>query len=174
MQAISAIKGKSIASVINGLEKRKMPPLEAKTWGVVASGAVVGAVAVNAAAHGILALVALLAAPPVALTAGMLGGGFLGWRYMRQHQEKSLSATVTATASLVPMDDLERISGITAAYASRLHSAGVHTFAQLAMLTPERIHLIIGPTYYGDLIQSARWIADARYLAEQGNVKAVA
>jgi hypothetical protein len=166
---VGTIKSGSVASAVNCPEKRKAPPFKAKTWAMVAGGAVVGAVTVNATAHAILALVTLLATPSVALTAGMLGGGLLGWRYMRQHQEQSPSATVTTTAALGSVDNLERISGITATYAGRLHSAGVHTFAHLATLTPERVHLIIGPTYYDNLIQSARWIADARRFAEHGS-----
>ena len=171
MQTVGTVKGEW-GSGGNFMEKRKAQSY-AKTWGILVGGAVVGAVTVNATAHSILALLGLLASPPVAVTVGMLSGGLLGWRYMQQ-QEENASSTVPTAISLMPMDDLEQINGITAIYADRLHAAGVNTFAHLAALTPERIHLIIGPTYYDNLIQSERWIADARYLAEYSKAKAFA
>jgi large subunit ribosomal protein L21 len=36
-------------------------------------------------------------------------------------------------------DDLTRINGIGKTFAERLNSAGIHTFAELANLTPEHI-----------------------------------
>lgn len=116
----------------------------------------------------LLALLSLLATPAVAVTVGTATGGVWGWYYMRKQQQSSAVSTDKAMAPCTAIDDLERIPGITPIYASRLHAAGIFTFAQLGALTPERVHLIIGPTYYDRVIQSQQWIAQARTLAEQG------
>ena len=171
MQTVETIKTSGQVRFTNFAEKAKAQSQDAKTWGVTASGALVGAAVVAATTQGVLALVALLAAPPVALTVGALGGGFMGWRYMRRRQCIGLVAPPTASAPCAAMDDLELINGDTATYAARLHDAGIHTFAQLAELTPERVHLIIGPTYYGNLIHSTNWITEAHHFANKSNAQ---
>ncbi|MEZ4734819.1 MAG: helix-hairpin-helix domain-containing protein [Caldilineaceae bacterium] len=225
MQTLETVKARSQASLNTLMEKSKAQPDEVKTWGVTAGGALVGALALTAAANGILAILATLAVPPVALTVGAVGGGILGWNYMRGRQEAGQadvpteavpvaasaalapeapyeaapeptattdtpvspvapvaeaapsvdaisvqeSATmVTATESLitpVAPDDLEAINGIGPVYASRLQAAGIHTFAQLAELTPEHIHEIIGPMRSGHMIEAESWIVEARQRA---------
>lgn len=74
-----------------------------RTWGLTAGAAVVGALTISAVAKGILAVVATLANPPVALTTGALAGGVLGWTFM----QKPATATETvdetvATEAVVP------------------------------------------------------------------------
>ena len=86
MQTLETLKTRSQAGVTSLVEKAKEQPAEVKTWGVTAGGAVVGAITVSAIASGILAVLATLAAPPVALTGGAVGGGLVGWNYMRSRQ----------------------------------------------------------------------------------------
>jgi len=226
MQTLETVKARSQASLNTLMEKSKAQPDEVKTWGVTAGGALVGALALTAAANGILAILAALATPPVALTVGAVGGGILGWNYMRGRQEAGhtdapvdtatvvvpateptalapeapleavpkptattdapaspvapvdeaapnvdavsapeSSTPVTATENVampIAPDDLEVINGIGPVYASRLQAAGIHTFAQLAELTPEHIHEIIGPMRSGHMIEAESWIAEAR------------
>lgn len=166
MQTVETSKTRAYERFADFLAKGKTQTDEVKTWGVTAGGALVGAAVVASAAQSILALFAWLTAPPVALTVGVLGGGFIGWNYMHRCQ---VSGSVVAPTTVAPctaaMDDLELINGVTATYAARLHAAGIDTFAQLAELTPERVHLIIGPTYDSTLIHSTSWIAEARHFA---------
>lgn len=171
MQAVETFKNKSQAKLMNLLAKGQAQSHTVQTCGITAGSAVVGALTMVAGAQGILALFTFLAAPPVALTVGMLGGGVVGWRYMHGYQhddgnDAPAIPSVTTTASPLS-DDLEMINGITAPYAGRLHAAGIHTFAQLAALLPERVHLIIGTPTNDNVIQSTRWIAEARQLAER-------
>lgn len=86
MQTLETVKVRGQASLANLVEKAKEQPDNVKTWGATAGGAVVGAVALTAVASGVLAVLATLAAPPVALTVGAIGGGLLGWNYMRARQ----------------------------------------------------------------------------------------
>ena len=165
MQPVETMKTKGQASVTALVEQSKLPSGTAIAWGATAGGALVGGAVAIATKQGIVALFALLAAPPVAWTVGALGGGWLGWHYMRRQGGNPKRPSTCNGPCAALDDDLELINGVTATYAARLHAAGVHTFAQLAELTPERIHLIIGPTYYDNLIHSTTWIAEARCLA---------
>lgn len=99
MQNLDNLKSKGQESWHRLVETGQKPESVA-LWGATAGGAVVGAVALTAAAGGILAVVATLAAPPVALTIGALGGGLLGWNYMRSRQ--MAPPTFTPPAASVP------------------------------------------------------------------------
>lgn len=103
MQTLETVKVRGQASLANLVEKAKEQPDDVKTWGVTAGGAIVGAVALTAVASGVLAVLATLAAPPVALTVGAIGGGVLGWNYMRNRQTTPPPFTPPAETS-VPMD----------------------------------------------------------------------
>lgn len=168
MSVVETIKQNGLTTLVTALEKVSAEPTEVKTWGVTAGGALIGAAAMAVSTHGLLTVVTFLSTPAVALTVGALGGGLLGWRYMREDRGGRACASKIKTPR-PDMDDLELINGITPAYADRLRTAGVHTFAQLAALLPERIHLIIGLAAQGEIIQSERWIADARQLAQRSN-----
>lgn len=98
MQTIETLKAKSQETFNSLLEKSKEQPEEVKTWGVTAGGAVVGAIALAAVAKGVLAILATIASPPVALTVGAIGGGVLSWNFI-QSQSKQSSATDEATAA---------------------------------------------------------------------------
>lgn len=105
MQMVETMKTRSQESFANVVQKVQAQPDGVKTWAATAGGAVVGALAVTAAASGIVALFATLAAPPVALTVGAVGGGLLGWNYIRQQQsanqpETAVEATPVATLSV--------------------------------------------------------------------------
>lgn len=171
MQAAELFKHKSQAYVMPLWEKAKAQPQELKTWEITAGGALVGAVTMAKAGPGLLALLTLLAAPPVAVTVGALGGGWVGWRYLRTHPPLTAGVPPVATVPCSEMDDLERINGNTAVYANRLYAAGILTFAQLAELTPERVHFIIGPTYHSRVIHSQCWIAEAGRLAQSAKLR---
>lgn len=171
MSAVETIKRSSLTNLVTALEKVRTEPTEVKTWGVTAGSALIGAAAMAVSTQGLLTVVTFLSTPAVALTVGALGGGLLGWRCMREGWAAKPSYTDTGTTTMLRpgIDDLELINGITPVYADRLRAAGVHTFAQLAALLPERVHLIIGLTAQGEIIQSERWIADARQLAQRRN-----
>lgn len=66
------------------------------TWAVTAASAAAGAVVLNIAAPTIVALLATIAAPPVALTLGAVGGGAAGWRYMNGRNESKAVASSVA------------------------------------------------------------------------------
>lgn len=105
MQTLETVKARGQASLTNLVEKAKEQPDDVKTWGVTAGGAVVGAVALTAVSSGVLAVLATLAAPPVALAVGAIGGGLLGWNYMRDRQTTPPPFTPPPAASSVPMAD---------------------------------------------------------------------
>lgn len=94
MQTFETIKSRSQDTFNNLMEKGKEQPNEVKTLGITAGSAVVGAIAVSAVAKGVVAVLAALATPPVALTVGAVGGGLLGWNWM---QDKA-AATAAAAA----------------------------------------------------------------------------
>ncbi|MEZ4868146.1 MAG: helix-hairpin-helix domain-containing protein [Caldilineaceae bacterium] len=93
MQTLETIKSRSQASFASLRERVQERPDEVKTWGVTAGGAVVGAVALNTVTSGVLAILSALATPPVALTVGAVGGGYLGWNYM--HNRLAAESGVT-------------------------------------------------------------------------------
>lgn len=63
------------------------------SWGVTAAAALSGGIALNIAARGLLAVVATLTSPPVALSVGAIAGGFFGWRYTQRRQPAVDSST---------------------------------------------------------------------------------
>lgn len=91
MQSLATLKAKSQESLSHITATVNQQPPEVQLWGTVAAAAIVGSVVVAAGAKGILAVVGTLAAPPVALTVGALGGGFLGWNFM-QNQTAPMTA----------------------------------------------------------------------------------
>lgn len=86
MQTLDKIKSRSQVGLTSLIEKAQEQPAEVKTWGLTAGGAVMGALTLTVVASGVVAVVTALAAPPVALTVGAVGGGLLGWNYMRNRQ----------------------------------------------------------------------------------------
>ena len=91
MQNLATLKAQSQESLSRLTATVKQQPPEVQLWGVVAAAAVVGGVVIAVGAKGVLAVVGTLAAPPVALTVGALGGGFLGWSFM---QSQAVEMTV--------------------------------------------------------------------------------
>ena len=79
------------------------------------------------------------------------------------------TATSIATTAATPVvrDDLTRIRGIGATYASRLYAAGITTYAALAQLTPAQIKAIVNPSRAGNFIDAEGWIAQAQLLAQK-------
>ena len=74
------------------------------------------------------------------------------------------TAIVETPAPPEPVADFTQIKGIGPTFAARLQVAGIHTFAQLAAMTPEAIATIIGWT--PDLVISDDVIGQARVLAQ--------
>lgn len=62
-------------------------------------------------------------------------------------------------------DELAKIIGIGEVYANRLIGAGVHSFGQLAQLTPEHVREIINPEDWHN-IDPESWITQAGYLTD--------
>lgn len=100
MQAVETVKTRSQEGFANLVAKVQTQPDAVKTWSVTAGSALVGALTLAATANGVLAILAALAAPPVALAVGAVGGGLLGWRYMHNQQAPQPAAT-PADATLV-------------------------------------------------------------------------
>lgn len=196
MQTLESLKSQGQAGLSNLWESAKEQPDDVKRWGVTAGGAIVGALAVNAAARGAIALLATLTAPPIALTVGAIGGGYLGWNYIRTLQAEEEAAAfdaepiaetitvVTPEKTIIPeesatpaapsapmaspkvQDDLKKINGIGPVYEGRLQAAGIQTYAQLAELSTEQIRQIIGTERSGHMIEPDAWITEAGQLAK--------
>ena len=83
MNSLTTIKTKTQDGWQRLVDSAQQQPPAVQKWGVVAASAVVGGLAVAASAKGILAVVSILAAPPVALSVGAVTGGALGWSYMQ-------------------------------------------------------------------------------------------
>ncbi|MFN8495320.1 MAG: hypothetical protein U0350_47420 [Caldilineaceae bacterium] len=86
MQNITSLKVKGQEGINRLVDLGKQQPAPVQTWGITAAAAVGGALVLAATAQGVLAILATLAAPPVALTVGAIGGGLAGWSYMQNHQ----------------------------------------------------------------------------------------
>ena len=84
MQSLETLKSKSQESVNRLVELGKSQPEQVQVWGITAGAALVGALAVAAAAKGTLAVIGTLANPPVAFTLGAVAGGALGWSYIHK------------------------------------------------------------------------------------------
>lgn len=79
----------------------KNPPAGVNAWSATAGGALTGAVAVTAA-KGAFALIATLSTP-AALTLGAVGGGALGWAYVRKRREEERRKNATTPAWAAPV-----------------------------------------------------------------------
>ena len=100
MQTLTTVKTKTQEGLTRLVEVGKQQPPQVQLWAGTAAAAVVGGIAVAAVAKGVLAVVALLSAPPIAFTVGALGGGALGWSLMQQSQPAaSPTAPFTATGA---------------------------------------------------------------------------
>lgn len=100
MKNLESIRAAGQENINRLVDLGKQQPDGVKTWGVTATAAVVGGVALAAGTQGLLAILATLAAPPVALTVGAIGGGILGWLYMeRERGTSKVSVIDVATSS---------------------------------------------------------------------------
>lgn len=99
MQSLETLKTKSQEGLNRLVEAGKQQRPEIQLWSVVAVSAVAGSILVSASAKGVLAVVGLLAATPVALTIGALGGGAVGWSIMQNRT----SDVVTQPAATTPV-----------------------------------------------------------------------
>jgi predicted flap endonuclease-1-like 5' DNA nuclease len=74
-------------------------------------------------------------------------------------------AAVPGDADESPADDLTAIFGIGPGRMERLSEAGIHTYAQLARMTPDELRDLLGPA--GKLVDVEKWISQAMDLAER-------
>lgn len=74
----------------------------------------------------------------------------------------------SGTGSEQAEDDLELIDGIGPVFERKLYAAGIKTFAQLAMLPPDRVREIIAPKNW-QKIEPEKWIAEAAEFAKRGS-----
>ena len=96
MENLQSFKTKGMESFTNLIDRGKEQPEEVKAWGLIAGSGVAGALAVTAGAKGLLAVVGLLANPPVALAVGAIGGGALGWSYIQKQAQAAEADNVSA------------------------------------------------------------------------------
>lgn len=94
MEQINKFKEQSQAGLKRLREVGENQPEDVKLWGVTAGTAVVGGVVVAAVAKGLVAVLATLANPAVALTIGAVAGGAFGWSYMQSHIKQEDEPTV--------------------------------------------------------------------------------
>ena len=95
MENLTAFKNKGQESIASLIERGKQQPDEIKVWGVTAAAGLGGAVALAATAKGVLAIVSTIANPAVALTLGAVGGGALGWGWIKSQSEGTITAGIS-------------------------------------------------------------------------------
>ncbi|MEZ4662630.1 MAG: helix-hairpin-helix domain-containing protein [Caldilineaceae bacterium] len=137
MQTLESLKSRGQAGFWKLKETLQEQPEDVKVWGVTAGSALVGAVAVNATARGVIAILATLASPPVALTVGAVGGGYLGWTYLRNWQvgEQDAAATMPEPAATeIPVTLAE--SGTAAAFAAETTLATAPVVDESVVVVP--------------------------------------
>ena len=98
MKNLESLKTRTQESVAHLVDLGRQQPEAVQQWGVTAGAALVGALALTAVSKGILGVVATLANPPVALTAGALGGGLFGWSFMQRRPQTQADAAGAASA----------------------------------------------------------------------------
>ena len=107
MQSLETIKNKGQENLNRLVDLGKAQPPEVQTWGVTGGAALVGAMALTAIAKGVLAVVATVANPPVALAVGALAGGVIGWSLMQKAQPAATSAVEALPATdPLPVSDV--------------------------------------------------------------------
>lgn len=88
----------------------------------------------------------------------------------RLQQELAVLSAGTAVKStevvVKKVPSLEAIHGVGPAFARRFYEAGVHTFDDLAALTPERVREIIAPKAW-QKIDPVAWIEEAKKFAQE-------
>lgn len=109
MKYVESVKTRGQESIHNLVDLGKEQPEEVQTWGVTAVAAFAGALALAAAAKGVLGVVGTLAYPPVALTVGALSGGLLGWSFMqrRAHSEANDSQETVVEERVAPVESID-------------------------------------------------------------------
>lgn len=96
MEQVNKLKEQGQVTLNRLRQVGESQPDDVKLWGVTAGSALLGGVTVAAVAKGVVAIVATLANPPVALTVGAIAGGALGWSYMQPHVEKEVTEDAPA------------------------------------------------------------------------------
>lgn len=86
MDPVNELQAKGRESINRLIELGKRQPEPVQTWGLTAAAAAGGALVLSATTQGVLAVAATLAAPPVVLTVGVIGGGLAGWSYMKNRK----------------------------------------------------------------------------------------
>jgi len=70
---------------------------------------------------------------------GIAIGALLGWLSQRYLWPALQTVPARPGPAEVPPDDFVVLHGVGPAFAERLHEAGIHTYADLARLTPEEV-----------------------------------
>ena len=102
MQALETMKSKGQEGIKQLVTLGQAQSENVKTWGVTAGAAVAGSVALRVGAPGLVAILRTLAPLPVSLTAGAIGGGVLGWLYLKRQKTANLDAIAAANREPVP------------------------------------------------------------------------
>ena len=100
MNNLTTLKTKTQEGWQRLADTAQQQPPEVQKWGIIAASAVVGGLVVAVSAKSVLAIVSAIAAPPVAISAGAVAGGALGWSYMQgKFQAAGEQATTIPEAS---------------------------------------------------------------------------
>jgi len=84
-----------------------------------------------------------------------------------ERSQRSASAKGIALADKEGRDNFQAIKGIGPVFSKRLHEAGIHTFEQLAQLTPRQLEEILGDLYKRFFSRQETILAQAREFAGQ-------
>lgn len=121
----------------------------------------------------------------IGLIVGWLVEWIIDWLFWRRRNERLREELVAAKAQIADLeaklaaissvpsrviikekDRLERIHGIGSVFTRRFNEAGIHTFADLAALTPERAREIIAPEDW-QATDPDSWVAQAKQFTQE-------
>jgi len=88
-----------------------------------------------------------------------------------ERSQRSASAKGIALADKEGRDNFQAIKGIGPVFSKRLHEAGIHTFEQLAQLTPRQLEEILGDLYKRFFSKQETILAQAKEFAGQKTQK---
>lgn len=111
MQNLKTIKNRGQETMTNLMERTRQQPNSVKTVGVTAVTALGGAFVLSTVAKGVSTIVGVLTSPLIAVTVGAIGGGVLGWNYMKKQAQSNrgeeISETVVPDNGAYEADTLE-------------------------------------------------------------------
>lgn len=103
MENIKTLTAKGKEQLTHLVDLGKQQPEDVQTLAIVGGAALVGGIAVTAAAKGVLSIVGTLAFAPVSITVGAVAGGLLGWSYLQTQKEQSEASSSSEQVEAIPV-----------------------------------------------------------------------